>query len=84
VPGFEAFAGRLSGKSKYFSLPFNSLMLMVIGNLVLNAVTVALLYNVAVNVLAPTVILSFILSVFSPFPLLRLLVVSLLLLQAKS
>ena len=30
-PGLDAFVDRLTGKSKYFSFPFNSLILMVIG-----------------------------------------------------
>ena len=56
---------------------------MVMGNLDLNAVTVALLYNVAVKIFVPTVIFSFILSVIKT--LCGLLVASLFLLQqAKS
>jgi len=83
VPGLDALAGRLLGKSKYFSLPFNSLMLIVMGSLVLNASRVALLYNVAVKAVVPIVIFNFILSVFKT--LLELVVTSLVLLQqAKS
>ena len=83
VPGFDALVGRLLSKSKYFSFPFSSLMLIVKGSCVLNEVAVALLYTVALNMLLPTVILSFILSVFEVW--LELLVTSLVLLQqAKS
>ena len=59
VPGFDALVGRFSGKLKYFSFPFNSLILIVIGNIALNAVTAALLLNVAVKVLLPIFIFSF-------------------------
>ena len=40
--GLDAFVGRLTDKSKYFSFPFNSLILTIIGNMPLNAVAVAL------------------------------------------
>src|SRR3954470_3453892 len=83
VPGFEALAVKLFGKSKYFSLPFNSFMLIVMGNLVLNSVVVALLYNVAVKAFVPMVIFSFILAVFIT-SLGLLFIPSFLLQQAKS
>jgi hypothetical protein len=60
VPGLDALTGKLPVKSKYFSLPFSSFILMLIGNFALNAVTVALFCNVAVKTLGPIVILSFI------------------------
>jgi hypothetical protein len=82
VPGFEALVVRLLGKSKYFSLLFKSVMLSVSGNLALKAFTVALLKSVAVKVFVPTVILSFILLVSKV--LFELVVISSLLLQAKS
>jgi formate/nitrite transporter FocA (FNT family) len=67
LPGFAAFVGRLVEKLYNFSFPFNSLMVTVIGNRLLNSVTVGLLRSVALNVLDPMVILK------------RLLVVSVLL-----
>jgi ribulose 1,5-bisphosphate synthetase/thiazole synthase len=58
VSGFEAFVGRLLRKLYNFSLPFNSLMFTVIGNRLLNSVTVELLRSVALKVLDPMIILN--------------------------
>src|SRR5215204_621069 len=58
-PRLDAAVGRLGDKSAYFSLPFNSTILTVIGKRDLNAIAAALSYRVAIKVLFP--ILSFIL-----------------------
>jgi hypothetical protein len=52
----DAFAGRLRGKSTYFSLLFSSTIFTVNGSTALNAVAVALSYSVAVKVILPTII----------------------------
>src|SRR5688572_1949506 len=56
VPGLDASAGRPRDRSKYFSLPFSSTIVTVIGRMDLNAVAVALSYSVAVKVLVPILI----------------------------
>lgn len=65
VVGLEDWVGKLTDKSKYFSLPFNSVMVMVIGSKSLKAFVALLSERVAKNVLSPSI--SLILLVMEPW-----------------